>query len=155
MNASWAKWAPLPLRLVLGTGFVFHGFPKLFDSAQHQGFVGMLQGIGVPAAGLTSWVVGLVEFGGGLFLLAGAFVMIVSVLQIIVMLVAMFTVAWPAGFNFMNIVGMTDTGPVFGMPGYEVNLLYIAGLLALFLLGPSHLSVDRVLAGKRGAAAPV
>ena len=49
----------------------------------------------------------------------------------------------------MHITGMTDAGPVFGMPGYEVNLLYIAGLLALFLRGPSHLSVDEALAKSR------
>jgi putative oxidoreductase len=35
---------------------------------------------------------------------------------------------------------------VFGPPGYEVNLLYIAGLLVLALGGAGPLSVDRWLA---------
>ena len=47
----------------------------------------------------------------------------------------------------MHITGMTDAGPVFGMPGYEVNLLYIAGLLALFLAAPATCQWMRRLLG--------
>lgn len=154
MNLAWHKWAALPLRLIIGVGFMYHGFPKLFSGAGHEGFVGMLQGYGIPAAGLLAWVVGLVEFVGGLMVLAGAFVMVVTVLQSIIMVVALFVVHLPNGFNFIHIVGMTDRGPQFGMPGYEVNLLYLAGLIALFLFGPSPLSVDEALASKRRGASP-
>jgi len=152
MKPEWNKYAPLPLRLIVGIGFVIHGFPKLFNGGARQGFTAMLENIGVPAAGLSAWVVGLVEFFGGLMLIAGAFVAVVTVLQIVVMLVALFTVHLPNGFNFINITGQTDTGPVFGMPGYEVNLLYIAGLLALFLYGASEWSVDKMLAEKKGGS---
>jgi len=38
---------------------------------------------------------------------------------------------------------------VFGPPGYEVALLYIAGLLALSLVGPSPLSIDRYLSRQK------
>ncbi len=150
MQGAWSKWAPMPLRLIIGFGFVYHGFPKLFSSQGHDMFLGMLQNIGVPAAGLMAWAVGIVEFLGGLALIVGAFVSVISVLLIINMLVALFTVALPNGFNFMHITGMTEAGPQFGMPGYEVNLLYIAGLLALFLRGPAHMSVDQMLAEKKG-----
>ena len=46
---------------------------------------------------------------------------------------------------------MAAAGAVFGPVGYELNLLYIAALLALVLGGPSPLSVDRWLEeeGKR------
>ncbi len=154
MGKQWGKWASLPLRLVLGMGFAYHGFPKLFSSEGHAGFVGMLQNIGVPAPGLMSWVVGLVEFVGGLALIAGAFVAIVSILGILNMLVALFTVHLPNGFNFMNIIGTTASGPSFGMPGYEVNLLYIAGFLALFLAGAGTLSLDTLLARRREVVPP-
>ena len=49
---------------------------------------------------------------------------------------------------------LPEAGPQFGMPGYEVNLLYIAGLLALFLRGPTHLSVDQKLAESKGGSGP-
>ena len=154
MQGAWSKWAPMPLRLIIGFGFVYHGFPKLFSSQGHDMFLGMLQNIGVPAAGLMAWAVGIVEFLGGLALIVGAFVSVISVLLIINMLVALFTVALPNGFNFMHITGMTEAGPQFGMPGYEVNLLYIAGLLALCLRGPTHLSVDQKLAESKGGSGP-
>jgi putative oxidoreductase len=38
---------------------------------------------------------------------------------------------------------------LFGPPGYEINLLYIAGLVALALSGPTALSIDRVLAPEK------
>ena len=85
-------------------------------------------------------------------MIAGAFASIVSVLLIVNMLVAIVTVHLPLGFNFMNMTGMTDSGPQFGMPGYETRLLYVGGLLALLLTGPSHLSVDEKLAQKKGAS---
>lgn len=152
MKNTWRDWAPLPLRLVLGIGMVYHGFPKLFSSEGRAGFVGMLEGIGVPLPGLMGWVVGLVEFLGGVALLAGVFVSIAGVLLIVDMLVALFKVHLPHGFGFLNITGMTESGPVFGMPGYEVNLLYIGGLSALVLGGAGAYSVDRLWEARRGVA---
>jgi len=142
-----AYWA-LPLRILLGVAFLYHGLPKL--GGGHAGFVGMLQQIGVPAPGFFAWVAGLVEVLGGVALIAGALVPVATVLLIIQMLVAMFKVHLPHGFNFVNVTGMTPQGPQFGLPGAEVNLLYIAALLALLIGGPGPLSVDeRVMTKER------
>ena len=135
--------APLFPRFILGFGFVYHGFPKLFLPGEREAFVGMLQTIGVPQPGLMAWAVGALEFVGGLALIAGAFVVIFGILLTLNMLVAIFTVHLPQGFNFMHMTGMTETGPTFGMPGYEVPLLYVAGLLVLVFGGAGALSVDR------------
>jgi putative oxidoreductase len=144
-------YAALPLRLILGVAFLYHGFPKVFYAEGHTGFVRMLQDIGIPAPELMAWVVGVVEVLGGLALIAGAFVMPAATLLIVDMLVALFKVHLPNGFNFIHIVGMTDTGPQFGIPGYEVNLIYIAGLVSLILGGAGALSVDTMLRARRGA----
>ena len=152
MYRSWNDWAPLPLRLILGFGLMYHGFPKLFSGAGHEQFVGMLQGIGVPVPGLMAYVVGIIEFFGGLAIFVGAFVAIVAAFNIVNMLVAMFSVHLPHGFNFMNITGMGEGGPTFGMPGYEVNLLYIAGLAALILGGAGAYSIDRMRASRGRSA---
>ena len=135
--------APLFPRLILGFGFVYHGFPKLFLPAEREAFVGMLRTIEVPQPGLMAWAVGALEFVGGLALIAGAFVVLFGSLLTLNMLVAIFTVHLPQGFNFMHMTGMTETGPTFGMPGYEVPLLYVAGLLVLVFGGAGALSVDR------------
>lgn len=150
MNGTWTDWAPLPLRLGLGLGFVYHGWEKIADgTAMFQGMLGM---IGIPGGAATAWFVALLEFFGGLALIAGAFVPIVGALLIGNMLVAVVTVHLPHGFSFMNMTGMGPDGPQFGMPGYEINLLYIAGLLALLLGGAGAYSVDRMR--RTGRAAP-
>jgi putative oxidoreductase len=146
------SWASLPLRAILGGGFIYHGFPKL-SSEGHAMFQGMLEGIGVPAPGLMAWFVGSVEFIGGVALILGALTSLFAVLLIGNMIVAIVTVHLPFGFNFMNVIGMSENGLQFGMPGYETSLLYLAGLATLLLLGPTHLSVDqRLKAGWRASA---
>ncbi len=74
-----------------------------------------------------------------MLILAGAYTTIASLALMVVMLVALFTVHLPNGFNFIHITGMTAAGPTFGRPGIEVNLVYISILLALFLGGPGDL----------------
>jgi putative oxidoreductase len=61
----------------------------------------------------------------------------------------MFTVQLRYGFSSVNTIGLTESGPIFGPPGYEINLLYIAALLAIALAGPGALSVDRWLAARK------
>jgi putative oxidoreductase len=141
MDRHLERYWPLPLRILLGIAFMYHGAPKLFAEG-HAGFQGMLGQLGVPLPALMSWVVAIVEFFGGIALIIGAATWLVSLLLAIEMLVAMFLVHLPHGFSFMQITGMTDKGPVFGMPGAEVNLLYLAGLLALFIGGAGPVSVD-------------
>jgi len=140
MQTPRASWAPVPLRLMLAAGFLYHGLPKL-TAAGHAGVVGMLTGIGVPLPELAAWGVGLVEVFGALAILLGVFVTPAAALLIVNMAVAAVTVHLPHGFNFMNVTGMTEQGPVFGVPGVEVNLLYIAALAALLLAGPGPLAV--------------
>lgn len=151
MFKSSGSWALLSLRLVIGFGFAAHGFSKL--SAGPEKFAGMLQMIGVPAPGLLAWATALIEFCGGLAVLAGAFVAIVSVPLVIIMLVAMFMIHLPNGFSAIKLIGVTASGPQFGSPGVEVNLLYIAGLIVLAGCGAGALSIDRTLAERKQAAA--
>jgi putative oxidoreductase len=145
--ALWSRWVPLPLRLVIGYGFLAHGWAKL--SRGPAGFAKLLDQIGAPLPEMTAWVATLLELLGGLAILVGAFVAVVSVPLIIMMLVAMFTVHLRYGFSSINTIGLTDDGPQFGPPGYEVNLLYIAGLLALILGGAGALSIDSLIARRR------
>ena len=113
----------------------------------------MLDQIGAPLPEATAWVSTLIEILGGLAILAGAFVAVVSVPLIVMMLVAMFTVHLRYGFSAINTIGLTADGPQFGQPGYEVNLLYIAALLALILGGAGPFSIDRLLARRKRSAA--
>ena len=142
-EALRSQWLPLPLRLVIGIGFMAHGWAKF--SRGPSGFAKLLTHIGAPVPETTAWVSTFVELLGGLAIIVGAFVEFVSVPLIVMMLVAMFTVHLKYGFSSINTIGLTPSGPQFGPPGYEVNLLYIAGLLSLILGGAGALSVDRLL----------
>lgn len=149
MTTPWQErlqsFAALPLRLMLGLGFVIHGYPKLFTADGNASFAGMLADIGVPWSGLNAYLIGGFEFFGGILLILGVAVRAVSALGIAEMAVAAVAVHAAAGFNFMNITGMTDAGAMqFGMPGYEVNLLYIAGFASLLLLGAGPASLPSI-----------
>ena len=143
-ESLWRQWAPLPLRLIIGYGFMAHGWAKL--SRGPAGFAKLLDQIGAPLPEATAWVSTLIEILGGLAILGGAFVAVVSVPLIVMMLVAMFTVHLRYGFSAISTIGLTADGPQFVPPGYEVNLLYIAALLALILGGAGPFSIDRLLA---------
>jgi putative oxidoreductase len=138
------QWATLPLRLIIGYGFIAHGWAKL--SRGPEGFARLLKQIGAPFPEVTAWVSTFVEILGGLAILAGAFVAVVSIPLIVMMLVAMLTVHLRYGFSAINTIGLTADGPQFGPPGIEVNLLYIAGLLALCLGGAGPFSIDKLIA---------
>jgi putative oxidoreductase len=149
-SARRGAWAALPLRLMFGGAFMYHGYPKLFTAEGHASIVGLLQNVGVPLPQVMSWVVGIAEFFGGLALVLGVLVPVAAGVNIITMIVAAVLVHLPHGFNFVNIVGQTEEGqPKFGMPGYEVNLLYIAGFLALIISGGGALSVDGMVKARR------
>lgn len=150
MSRTWSAWAPVPLRLILGIGFIYHGYPKVFSAEQREGFVQMLQGLNVPVPEAMAWVVGIAEFLGGIMLIIGLFTAFWSAILIINMLVAMFTVHLPNGFSFVNRNAQGE----FGMPGYEVNLLYIGGLLALLIGGAGAASADEARRNARETAIP-
>jgi putative oxidoreductase len=63
----------------------------------------------------------------------------------IVLLVAIFKVHLPYGFSSIKLVAVTAAGAKFGPVGYEVNLLYIACLVALVLGGSGPLAIDGLI----------
>jgi putative oxidoreductase len=137
------SWTLLPLRLLIGIGFLLHGLAKWNRGPAKFGM--LLQYAGVPFPLQTAWMVTLLEVFGGAAILVGLFVTVVSIPLIASMLVAIVTVQGRYGFSSVNTIGLTPAGPLFGPPGYEINLLYIAGLLALAFSGPTALSLDRML----------
>lgn len=48
-----ARWAPIPLRLIVGYGFMEHGFVKLARGS--DAFATILDAIGVPAPHFMAW----------------------------------------------------------------------------------------------------
>ena len=141
------RWAPIPLRLIVGYGFMEHGYAKIMKGPEI--FVGILHAIGVPAPAFMAWATILVELVGGFAVLVGALVPLVSVPMAAVALVAMFTVHLPYGFSSIKLQAVTAAGAQFGPPGYETDLLYLACLAALVLGGSGPLALDDLIRKRR------
>jgi putative oxidoreductase len=146
-HRGWSAGVLLPMRLVIGAGFLLHGLAKW--NRGPAGFGRLLAFLGVPLPVATAWMVTSLEIVGGLLLIAGLLVTLVSIPLAVSMLVAMFTIHVHYGFSSINTVGLTAAGPVFGPPGYEINLLYLAGLWALAVAVPTRWSLDRWRLGSR------
>jgi putative oxidoreductase len=142
-----ARWAPIPLRLIVGFGFMEHGFAKLSKSP--GAFAAILHALAVPAPHFVAWITILTELLGGLAILLGAFVPLVSLPMAALLLVAIFTVHLPYGFSSIKLIAVTATGAQFGPPGYECDLLYLACLAALVLGGSGPWAIDGLLRKNR------
>lgn len=129
-------WAPLPLRIALGTGLTIHGGIKLFVAGGHDNIAHMVAQLGVPLAGAMAWVIGGVEFFGGLGILLGALFRISTAV------------------NALNVAGLLVLGGLAGgipeplpggdpLPAFREAFLILAGTLTLFLGGAGRWAVDR------------
>jgi putative oxidoreductase len=148
-QARFARWSPVPIRLIVGYGFWAHGYAKLARGPDK--FAAILDAIGIPDPGLMSWLTVVVELVGGAMVLAGAAVEVAAIPMAVVLLVAIVTVHLPNGFSSIKLQAFDAQGAHFGQPGYETDLVYLAGLVALMLTGAGPLSLDRLILRRRPA----
>jgi len=128
------------LRLIVGFGFIQHGYAKLARGPED--FIGVLHAMGLPSSFLLGWLTIVVELVGGLMILVGALIPLATLPMMIVLFVAVITVHLPNGFSSIKLQSFDAAGAHFGQPGYETDLLYLASLLALCFGGPGPVSVD-------------
>jgi putative oxidoreductase len=134
----------MPLRVIVGYGFMAHGYAKIMSGPDH--FAASLHALGVPAPALMAWATIGFELLGGLAILIGAWIPFVSVPLAVILPVAAITVHLPFGFTSIKLRAVTPAGPQFGPPGYETNLLYLAALMTLVIGGSGPISLDAMLA---------
>lgn len=140
LSVGLSTWSPWPLRLIVGYGFVVHGWAKLARGP--ESFAVVLQTLNVPLPLFFAWVTTVTELVGGLCVLCGAFVAAASVPLSAVLLTALFTVHLPYGFFSVKLAGVSPDGVKFGPVGYEHILLYLGGLISLAIGGAGPFSVD-------------
>jgi len=128
--------APLALRIMLGVAFAFHGYGKLvpadgFDAgaafADHAAALAPK-----PLLYLAAWT----EFVGGLAVFAGLLTRWASLGLLAVMGYAIFRVHWSQGFLYQIRDGQGQ--------GWEFAAAYASMCIALVVLGPGSLSLDRL-----------
>src|SRR6516164_5967392 len=85
------RWPLVPVRLIVGFGFMEHGFAKLAKGP--DAFANILQAMGVPEPHFMAWSTILVEIFGGLAVILGAFVTLASAVHL------------PYGFSSIKLPG--------------------------------------------------
>ncbi len=136
-------WYAIPLRLIVGYGFMEHGYAKIVHGPAV--FAGILDALGMPMPFVLAWATILVELLGGAAVLLGLFIPLAAVPMIAVLAVAIVTVHLPNGFSSIKLESVTAAGAHFGQPGYETDLLYLAALIALVLGGSGPFAADRLI----------
>ena len=125
------------IRFVAGFWLVPHGCQKLFGmfGGNIQGTAGFFSKYGIEPALTLSYVVGCIEFFGGLLVAIGLLTRPAAAAAAIMLAIAAFQVHLPNGFFW--------TTP--GKPGFEYPLMWMFLMIAIFLRGGANLSVDRLI----------
>lgn len=101
-NSKSIAYGPVIVRIALAIPLVVSGAGKLLGigpkASGIAGFAGTLASLGVPVPELFAWIVGAVEFGGGLLILLGLFTRYAAALAAVNMAVATVLVHAPNGF---------------------------------------------------------
>jgi putative oxidoreductase len=122
----------LVLRVAVGASLMVHGYPKLSGEGK-KGAIAFMKSQGVP--GSAAVVSGILEFFGGLFLVVGLIVPVVSLFFML---------------QFGSIIllkgrkmKMKYIAP--GKPNYEIDVTYLLLSLVLLVLGAGALSLDGLI----------
>ncbi|KAA0024479.1 DoxX family protein [Antrihabitans cavernicola] len=133
--------ALLIARIGLGIVFIAHGWQKVVTNgldATKTGFTGM----GVPAPALSAYYAAFVELVGGAALILGVLTSIVSVLLLLDMVGAFFTVH-------------IDKGIFVSDGGYELVLVLAIASLLLAAFGGGRFAVDALFRRKNSTRTTV
>jgi len=120
--------AALIARIALGALFIVHGWPKIKDL---KGTMSWVKGTGFPGGQAFAAAFALLEFFGGIALIAGFLTQIVAVLFVLEM----------AATTYFS---KTKLGKKLVL-GYELDVLYLVLALAIAVMGPGMWSVDHLI----------
>ena len=139
----------LPIRLLMGYEFAKAGFTKFNGS----NWFGNVQDnfpfpFNVLPVELSWFMATWAEILGGLALFIGLFTRFWSFSLIVVTIVAIFGVHWPAEWSSLGELWQGYSISNKGFGNYRLPLLFLAMLFALMFSKPGKLSVDYVLATK-------
>lgn len=134
---TFGGWAPLVLRVALGSVFAWHGYDKVFNTGVSNvgGFLGSL---GIPAPSIMAYILAYGELIAGILLIVGLFTHWAAKFTVVVALVALFTVHISKGFSIAN-------------GGYEYIMLILASSISVLITGAGKYSLDTMWRNKNAS----
>jgi putative oxidoreductase len=133
------SFSTLLLRLTLGIIFIPHGYQKLFKKGVGTGAtVNFFSTTSVPAPRIFTYIVGSIEFFGGMFLITGLLTRLIALVLSVNIIIGLITVKLKTGF-------MTRLMENERIRGYEVNLALLTIGLVLVFLGTGKFSLDFIV----------
>ncbi len=134
IDTRTAPYAAFILRISLGVLFLAHFGLKFFVFTP-AGTAQFFQSLGLPGA--LAYLTMVAELLGAIALILGVYTRFVAIALIPILLGAIVTVHWSAGFFFTNANG-----------GWEFPAFWIIGLLALALVGDGAFALKPSIAKK-------
>ena len=131
--SGFADVGILALRIAVGGLIFLHGYPKFKTQKQTAEFV---KSMGIPIPKISALYSAFVEAIGGIAIFFGILTQIFAVLLAINMLFALYIQV----IKFKSPI--TGGG---GKSGYELDLLYLFGAIALIFLGGGAFSIDALI----------
>jgi len=129
----------LLLRLALGLILIPHGYRKLYEKNTGPREISTaLRNIGIPTPLFFAYAIGIVEFFGGILLIAGLLTRAVALAAAVDMFVAIVKVKLKTGL----MSRVMDGGWV---GGYELDLALLIMALVLVVLGAGVFSLDWIV----------
>lgn len=131
--------AALTLRVVVGAVMLAHGLQKITGGV--EAFAGFVASLGLPLPTLTAYAVVFVEAVGGGLLLVGLLTRLWGLLIALLMVGT-------------TLTAKLDDGLIAAGEGVgaELDLVLLAGALAITMLGPGRASLDGLLGLERPSA---
>src|SRR2546422_7918356 len=131
-------WALLILRFGLGITLIVHGYPK-FAGAGPVAFARYLRVHHFPAPLFSAWFMALVEFVGGIAILAGFQTTYVGYLAAFERLMIAWRLKMAAGVAFIAARGV----------GWEFDFLLLCMAVAVAFLGAGAVTLEAVWRSRR------
>ncbi|MDA4112941.1 MAG: DoxX family protein [Thaumarchaeota archaeon] len=128
----YTPYLALLIRVLVGASLVIHGYPKMGKTGREQA-IGFMKSMSVPGGAAVA--AAILEFFGGLFLIAG----------FIVPIVALFFAIEFAAIIVMKKRKMNAVYISPGKPNYEIDATYLFLSLVMLVLGAGAISIDALL----------
>jgi len=124
-------YVALIVRVWMGINMVIHGYPKIrtFKQTAQQ----MNQALGIPIK--VTYIASILEFFGGIFLIIGLIVPIVSMFFAIYMISIVLMKRKKMKASYIDPNG----------PSYEIDITYLIISIVLIILGAGALSIDSLI----------